>query len=250
MKRVGPDDRAGDVDVGCDVGCDSSGTLGALMRRAVRGRVAGTGPAAAVGVGRRRRTDRCSRRWVWRFTWRAAMRRAMAAAGGESTARGFAGVGAGPVEAILGRRLAVRLEVRRQDWCRSRWRCSSLARMPARERHREGRRRRTDAVPLRLLRALCRPLERTPARVARAVLRTVAGRRRPLRSPARVLQWRDTVREWEARRDARFRSVLWVLGLGLLLTPLMGTPIWFPPDASPWGCCTRCSAHWSIADRT
>ena len=41
------------------------------------------------------------------------------------------------------------------------------------------------------------------------------------------LQWRDTVREWEARRDARFRSVLWVLGLGLLLTPLMGTPIWF-----------------------
>ena len=51
--------------------------------RAVRGRVAVGGPAAAVGSGR------CSRRCVRRFAWRAAMRRAPAAAGGGSTARGL-----------------------------------------------------------------------------------------------------------------------------------------------------------------
>ena len=46
------------------------------------------------------------RRWDWRFAWRAAMRRATAAAGGGSTARGLAAVGDGPVEVVLGRRLA------------------------------------------------------------------------------------------------------------------------------------------------
>lgn len=45
--------------------------------------------------------------------------------------------------------------------------------------------------------------------------------------PATVLQWREKVKEWETRRDARFRSVLWMLALGLLLTPLTGTPVWF-----------------------
>ena len=56
--------------------------LGGRCGRALRGRAAVAGPAAAVGV------VGISLRWNWRLAWRGAMRRATAAVGGRSAVRG------------------------------------------------------------------------------------------------------------------------------------------------------------------